>query len=349
MRGKIPILIGGGGEKVMLRLVAQWADTWHGFGAPEVIAHKCRVLDEHCAAIGRDPAEIERSVLVTSEDIATGLLDRYHEVGAQALRRDREGAGLRSRRSAATAGLARLDLLSAPWLGRAGPSSPFRGEPWPQRQRMSSCEHRASCTGPDRSRAPLQRASTLPAMEAAPSDVLLVARCAQGDEGALAELYDRFGRAAYALALRIVRDATQAEDVVQEAFLDLWRTAARFDPSRSRPASYLLTFVHRRAVDLIRREQARPQRGGDVDDIAARAGTDDIPASLVASEQGASVRRALADLPPPQRQVLELAYFNGLSQSEIAERLGEPLGTVKSRTHVALARLRELLGEGFHA
>ena len=193
------------------------------------------------------------------------------------------------------------------------------------------------------------RASTLPAMEAAPSDVLLVARCADGDEGALAELYDLFGRAAYAMALRIVRDASQAEDVVQEAFMDLWRGAARFDPARSRPASYLLTFVHRRAVDLVRREQARPQRGGDVDDIAARPGQDDVPASLVASEQGESVRRALADLSPPQREVLELAYFNGLSQSEIAERLGEPLGTVKSRTHVALARLRELLGEGFYA
>jgi probable F420-dependent oxidoreductase len=83
VRGKIPLLIGGSGEQVMLRLVAQWADVWHGFGAPEVIAHKCRVLDEHCAAIGRDPAQIERSVLVTSEDIATGLLDRYHEVGAR--------------------------------------------------------------------------------------------------------------------------------------------------------------------------------------------------------------------------------------------------------------------------
>ena len=83
VRGQDPVLIGGGGEKVMLRLVAQWADTWHGFGAPEVIAHKCRVLDEHCAAIGRDPAEIERSVLVTSEDIATGLLDRYYEAGAR--------------------------------------------------------------------------------------------------------------------------------------------------------------------------------------------------------------------------------------------------------------------------
>jgi RNA polymerase sigma-70 factor (ECF subfamily) len=191
--------------------------------------------------------------------------------------------------------------------------------------------------------------STLPAMDAAPSDVSLVARCADGDEGALAELYDRFGRAAYGLALRIVRDATQAEDVVQEAFMDLWRSAARFDPSRSRPASYLLTFVHRRAVDLIRREQARPQRGGDVDDLSVASTAEDPPSVVVASEQGTTVRRALAALPVLQREVLELAYFNGLSQSEIAERLGEPLGTVKSRTHVALSRLRELLGEGFHA
>ena len=191
-------------------------------------------------------------------------------------------------------------------------------------------------------------ADTLPAMEAAPSDVQLVARCASGDESALAELYDLFGRASYALALRIVRDASQAEDVVQEAFLDLWRNAPRFDPSRSRPVSYLLTFVHRRAVDLVRREQARPQRGGGVEDIAERAGSEDVAGSLVVREQGASVRAALADLPGPQRQVLELAYFNGLSQSEIAEHLGEPLGTVKSRTHVALSRLRELLGEGFH-
>jgi RNA polymerase sigma-70 factor (ECF subfamily) len=106
--------------------------------------------------------------------------------------------------------------------------------------------------------------------------------------------------------------------------------------------------VHRRAVDLVRREQARPQRGADVADIAERPGKEDVAAALVTSEQGASVRRALAELSPAQREVLELAYFAGLSQSEIAERLNEPLGTVKSRTHVALSRLREVLGEGFH-
>ena len=137
---------------------------------------------------------------------------------------------------------------------------------------------------------------------------------------------------------------------MQEAFLDLWRGAARFDPARSRPASYLLTFVHRRAVDLVRREQARPQRGGDVDDIADRAGQGRRPGL---ARRAASRARACAARSPGCRrrsaQVLELAYFNGLSQSEIAEHLGEPLGTVKSRTHVALSRLRELLGEGFHA
>ena len=188
-------------------------------------------------------------------------------------------------------------------------------------------------------------------MEAAPSDVLLVARCANGDEGALAELYDLFGRAAYALALRIVRDASagrgrRAGGVPRS----LAQRRAASIPSRSRPASYLLTFVHRRAVDLVRREQARPQRGGDVDDIADRAGKDDVAA--VARRQRAGrerAPRARRRCPPPQREVLELAYFSGLSQSEIAERLGEPLGTVKSRTHVALSRLRELLGEGFHA
>ena len=181
------------------------------------------------------------------------------------------------------------------------------------------------------------------------TDEELVEAVARADEDALGELYDRFGKVAYGLAYKILQDAALAEDAVQEAFLQIWRGAGSYRPERAKASTWLLTFVHRRAVDLVRREQARPQRGGDVEDIAARPGKDDVPASLVAREQGASVRRALADLSPPQREVLELAYFNGLSQSEIAERLGEPLGTVKSRTHVALARLRELLGEGFYA
>jgi RNA polymerase sigma-70 factor (ECF subfamily) len=181
----------------------------------------------------------------------------------------------------------------------------------------------------------------------ADEDIMPLVR--RGEADAFEVIYERHSGAAFSLAYRRCGTRAQAEDVVQEAFLDLWKSAARFDPERSRPASYLLTFVHRRAVDLVRREQARPQRGGGVEDIAERPGRDDVAGGVVAREQGASVRAALAGLPAPQRQVLELAYFSGLSQSEIAERLGEPLGTVKSRTHVALSRLRELLGEGFHA
>ena len=193
-------------------------------------------------------------------------------------------------------------------------------------------------------------ADTLPAMESAPTDVLLVARCAKGDERALAELYDLFGRAAYALALRIVRDASQAEDVVQEAFLDLWRSAARFDPeplaagqlpADVRPPPRGRPRAPRAGPPAARRRRRRHRRTRGQGRHRGRRWSP-------ASRARACAARSPA-CPPPQREVLELAYFNGLSQSEIAERLGEPLGTVKSRTHVALSRLRELLGEGFHA
>jgi RNA polymerase sigma-70 factor (ECF subfamily) len=174
------------------------------------------------------------------------------------------------------------------------------------------------------------------------SDEALPALVARGDEAALAELYDRFGRIAYGLALRIVRDAALAEDAVQEAFLGAWRTAASFDPGRGKASTWLLTLVHRRAVDVVRREERRradpldadPQAGGDSTDEAAEV-----------REQRRRVQAALAQLPPDQRQALELAYYGGLSQSELAERLGVPLGTVKSRMFVALSRLRELLGD----
>ena len=113
VRGHIPVLIGGGGEKVMLRLVAQWASTWHAFGAPDVIAHKSRVLDEHCAAIGRDPAEIERSVMVTQRGHRHGPARPLPRDRRAPLRRDRPRARLRPRRSAAPARLARLPQLTS--------------------------------------------------------------------------------------------------------------------------------------------------------------------------------------------------------------------------------------------
>jgi RNA polymerase sigma-70 factor (ECF subfamily) len=174
------------------------------------------------------------------------------------------------------------------------------------------------------------------------SDEALPALVARGDEAALAELYDRFGRIAYGLALRIVRDAALAEDAVQEAFLAAWRTAVSFDPGRGKASTWLLTLVHRRAVDVVRREE---RRRADALDAEPLAGGDSTDEAAEVREQRRRVQAALAQLAPDQRQALELAYYGGLSQSELAERLGVPLGTVKSRMFVALSRLRDLLTE----
>ena len=174
-------------------------------------------------------------------------------------------------------------------------------------------------------------------------DEALPAQLARGDENALAELYDRFGRVAYGLAVRVLRDPALAQDAVQDAFLGAWRTAAAFDPARGTTSTWLMTLVHRRAVDLVRREHRRktePLEGAP----AAAGKTTEEEAAL--REERRRVQAALAQLPPDQREALELAYYGGLSQSELAERLGVPLGTVKSRMFVGLARLRELLAEG---
>lgn len=173
------------------------------------------------------------------------------------------------------------------------------------------------------------------------TDSALVARCAGGDEGALAQLYARYASVSYGLAMRIVRDAALAEDVVQEAFLAAWRGASRFDESRSKVSTWLLSLVHHKAVDLVRREEARPKPASE--DAPERPDQADVARDVVRADDAAAVRRALVQLTAPQRQVLELAYFGGLTQSELAEHLGEPIGTIKSRTHAALGRLRELL------
>jgi RNA polymerase sigma-70 factor (ECF subfamily) len=172
----------------------------------------------------------------------------------------------------------------------------------------------------------------------------LVAATAAGREEGLAGLYDLFGRRAYAVALRVLRDETLAEDAVQEAFLTVWRSAADYRPERGSPSAWVFTIVHRRAVDLVRREQRR--RAGSIDEYEEAAGNDTDETVFVRAER-ARVRRALAQLAPAQRRVLELAYYGGLTQSEIAAELDRPLGTVKSATFTALSRLRLLLeGEG---
>jgi RNA polymerase sigma factor (sigma-70 family) len=172
------------------------------------------------------------------------------------------------------------------------------------------------------------------------SDEALVAWLARGDESALAELYDRFGRPAYGLALRILRDDRLAEDAVQEAFLNAWRSAAGFQPERGKAATWLMTLVHRRAVDLVRREERR--RAEPMDGVAHPTG-DATDQEAFLRLQRERVQAALKELPDAQRETLELAYYGGFTQSELAERLGQPLGTIKSRMFGGLSRLRELL------
>jgi RNA polymerase sigma-70 factor (ECF subfamily) len=174
------------------------------------------------------------------------------------------------------------------------------------------------------------------------SDEALVALAARSEQSALAELYDRYGRPAYGLALRVLRDEALAEDAVQDAFMAIWKTAARFVPEKGSASTWILTLVHRRAVDLVRREERR--RADPLDETPLESGgATEEEASI--RERRRAVQAALAQLPEEQRQALELAYYGGLSQSELAERLGVPLGTVKSRMFAALAKLRDLLAE----
>jgi RNA polymerase sigma-70 factor, ECF subfamily len=175
------------------------------------------------------------------------------------------------------------------------------------------------------------------------SDEAVVALVARSDQSALAELYDRFGRVAYGVALRVLRDEKLAEDAVQEGFLAAWRNADRFMPERAKASTWLLTFVHRRAVDLVRREDRRRADALPDDADFASSGSAEEDAWLRFERE--RVQAALKQLPDQQREALELAYYGGFSQSELAERLGQPVGTIKSRMFTGLARLRELLAE----
>ncbi len=175
------------------------------------------------------------------------------------------------------------------------------------------------------------------------SDEALVALIARGDDGALAAFYARFGRVAYGLALRVLRDPALAQDAVQDAFLAAWRTAGAFDPARAKPSTWLLTIVHRRAVDVVRREHRR--RAEPLAEDAAQPVGEATEEEAALREQRQLVQHALTRLPDEQREALELAYYGGYSQSELADRLGVPLGTIKSRMFTGLTRLRDLLGE----
>jgi RNA polymerase sigma-70 factor (ECF subfamily) len=140
----------------------------------------------------------------------------------------------------------------------------------------------------------------------------------------------------------VLRDQSLAEDAVQEAFLTVWRTAGRFVPERGKASTWILTLVHRRAVDAVRREQ---RRRADSLELAPEPAAEGVEEDAWLRLQRERVQGALRRLPDAQREALELAYYGGFSQSELAERLGLPLGTIKSRMFTGLSRLREQLGE----
>lgn len=182
-----------------------------------------------------------------------------------------------------------------------------------------------------------------------PHDVDLVLRMAQGDEQALGQLYDRFGSVMYAVAFRVVGQQADAEEVVMEGFSQAWREAPRFDQARGSVAAWLTMMTRSRALDLVR-SQSRRER---ITDTAAReepaagpamsAGFPSPGATVLDDERKKAVTAAMASLSPPQRQAIELAYYDGLSQSEIADRLKEPLGTIKTRMRLGMQKLREAL------
>ena len=173
-------------------------------------------------------------------------------------------------------------------------------------------------------------------------DAALVEALAARDLGALSALYDRYGRIAYTLAYRILGEPEGAEDVVQDAFLAAWRGAGTYRRERGNARSWLLSIVHHRAVDVLRRRTAfRPAPLEAADHTPSELDTADEAARNV--ERG-TVRAALETLPEAQRRTLELAYFGGYTQSELAQLMGVPLGTVKGRMRIGIQKMRRVLG-----
>ena len=177
------------------------------------------------------------------------------------------------------------------------------------------------------------------------ADQVDVARMAHGDPAGLAALYDRHARPVYSLALRILGNQSDAEDVVQEVFAQAWQQAGRYNASRGAVAAWLLNLTRSRAIDRRRALRARRADGddevGEIEQVSdASVGPDE---QAMAAFEGARVRLAVAELPLPQRIALDLAFYEGLTHTEIAARLEEPLGTIKTRIRKALLRLRELL------
>ena len=179
-------------------------------------------------------------------------------------------------------------------------------------------------------------------MEATPDGELLTRLASDADEDALSQLYDRYQAVMYGLALRITNDSALAQDAVQEAFVGVWRNASRYSESRASVRTWMLAITHHRAIDIVRRRRSSvPLPDSETTDEALRV--PDVWREVARAADADTVRAAMAELPREQREAIELAYFGGLTQAEIALRLSAPLGTIKSRVRLGLQQLRRQL------
>lgn len=174
-------------------------------------------------------------------------------------------------------------------------------------------------------------------------DAALFARIVERDERAVEALYARYSGPLYSLAYQVTRADRFAQEVVQEVFIALWKDATRFDPTRGALAPWLFSLARHKAIDLVRREANIRRRTADVD-MELEVASDDVDREVWQNVRRDRVREAIADLSEPQRTALELAFFTGLTHVEVAERLGIPLGTAKTRIRTALLKLRDALG-----
>jgi RNA polymerase sigma-70 factor (ECF subfamily) len=187
------------------------------------------------------------------------------------------------------------------------------------------------------------------AIHVAGSDVDLIERLQRHDPQALAELYDRYGRIAYSLILRVVRDTGVAEDLVQETFMRVWNRAQGLDSQKGSVGPWLLAVARNRAIDYLRSAGGRERNALEFEETDHPALYVDMERDILSSDKARRVKTAVEKLSPHQREVIELAYFEGLSQTEMAERMGQPLGTVKTWVRAALKTLRDELGSAVPA